>query len=78
MAAGRLDLPVLAWALESAVADDLNVMFGANFVGRGPNELDITLTVGREEQLRAIACHQTQVRATPSSADDWPYRPTER
>ena len=65
LAAGRLDLPVLAWALESVVADDLNGLFGANFVGRGPNELDITLTVGREEQLRAIACHQSQVTGNP-------------
>jgi LmbE family N-acetylglucosaminyl deacetylase len=65
LAAGRLDLPVLAWALESAVADGLNAMFGAKFVGRGPHELDIALTVDRAQQHRAIACHKSQATGNP-------------
>jgi len=64
-AAGRLALPVLAWAVSEAVAAALNAEFGASFVGRPPDQIDITLTVERTRQLEAIACHRSQSGANP-------------
>jgi LmbE family N-acetylglucosaminyl deacetylase len=59
-AAGRLDLPVMAWAIRSQVADQLNTEFGAAFAGRADDEIDRYLTVDRTRQVAAIACHHSQ------------------
>lgn len=53
-------LPVLAWALPSPVALQLNSEFGTSFVGRDPADLDIQFTVSRLRQWRAIARHRSQ------------------
>ena len=65
LAAGPLGVPVLAWALEKAVADELNLALGTSFVGRDAGELDICVSVDRQKQLRAIACHQSQAEGNP-------------
>jgi LmbE family N-acetylglucosaminyl deacetylase len=64
-AADRLHLPVLAWSVPSPVAVVLNVEFGANFTGRARLEIDVTLSVDRTSQLRAIACHRSQSAHNP-------------
>jgi len=43
-AAEHLGLPVLAWAVTDRVAAALNAEFGSTFAGRGPGEVDLTLT----------------------------------
>lgn len=58
-------LPVLEWGLPHAVADALNEEFGASFVGLGPDELPIVITVDRTRQLAAAHEHVTQ--AVPGS-----------
>lgn len=63
-AAGRRSLPVLGWALPAVVAERLNVEFGAAFAGYAASRL-IAVTVGRERQRLAIACHASQ--AVPGS-----------
>lgn len=60
VAADRLGLPVLAWAVPDAVARRLNVEFGTGFVGRLDHEVDLVLEVDRQVQLRAISCHASQ------------------
>ena len=65
VSADRLGLPVLAWALSSAIAADLNDVFGANFVGREPSEIDVELTVDRALQRQAISCHVSQSSNNP-------------
>lgn len=64
-AAGRLDLPVLAWAIEAKVAARLNSEFATTFVGREGCDVDFSIAVDRTEQLAAIACHRTQSGANP-------------
>ena len=58
--AGRLGLPVLAWALPIAVAETLNGEFGTDFVGRDRSEIDFVIDVDRRLQHEAIACHASQ------------------
>ncbi|HEV2369580.1 MAG TPA: PIG-L deacetylase family protein [Acidimicrobiales bacterium] len=60
IAADRLDLAVLAWALPDAAARRLNVEFGTGFVGRLDHEIDLVLDVDRRPQLKAIRCHASQ------------------
>jgi N-acetylglucosamine malate deacetylase 2 len=65
VAAASLKLPVLAWAIESKVADSLNRVFGTCFSGREPAELDIRTNVDRERQWLAIECHRSQAIDNP-------------
>ncbi len=66
LVAGReLEVPVLGWAVTRPVADALNSEFCTTFVGREPGEVDMTLSVDRELQLRAIACHRSQSGENP-------------
>ena len=58
-------LPVLAWALPRHVADALNGAFGASFVGRQDDALDLVVDVDRTRQHRAIACHASQLDDNP-------------
>lgn len=64
-AAGTTRLPVLAWTLPAGVAQALNAEFGTAFVGRDAADIDVTLTVSRERQRRAIACHRGQAIDNP-------------
>jgi N-acetylglucosamine malate deacetylase 2 len=64
-AARATGLPVLAWALPRSVAQRLNTELGTRFTGRAPSELDITLTVSRQRQWRAIARHRSQAIDNP-------------
>jgi len=60
--AGRkLGVPVWAWAIPARVAAALRDEFGAPFVGRDDDELDVTVPVDRSRQQRAIACHGSQL-----------------
>ena len=66
LAAEVLDLPVLAWTLPAAVADQLNEeMGGSAFSGCAPDEIDLRITVDRTHQIAASRAHHTQ--AVPSS-----------
>ena len=65
VAAERLDLAVLAWAIPDAAARRLNVEFGTGFVGRLDHEIDLVLEVDRQIQLRAIGCHASQSADNP-------------
>jgi len=64
-AATTLGLPVLAWALPEHIAASLNTEFGTTFMGRGPGEIDLEITVDRAQQRRAIACHASQSTDNP-------------
>lgn len=64
-AAPDLGLPVLAWALPAPVTERLNREFGAAFVGRGNDEIDIAITVDRTRQLDAIRRHRSQSADNP-------------
>lgn len=64
-AAATLGLPVLAWALPEHIAASLNTEFGTTFVGRGPEEIDLEITVDRAQQRRAISCHASQSTDNP-------------
>lgn len=61
----RLGIPVLAWAIPARVADELNAEFGAGFVGRPDHELPVRVSVDRDLQLAAIACHASQATDNP-------------
>jgi N-acetylglucosamine malate deacetylase 2 len=62
---GAPRLPVLAWSVPRPVAETLNAEHATSFVGRGDTEIDVTLTVDRDAQWRAIACHSSQSRDNP-------------
>ena len=64
-AATALGLGALAWCLPVEVADTLRGQYGAAFVGRPPEILDVRLTVDRSLQRQAAACHPSQ--AVPDS-----------
>ncbi|MEU4683851.1 PIG-L deacetylase family protein [Streptomyces xinghaiensis] len=64
-AAGGLGLPVLGWTVPEAVADRLRREYGAAFDGHPPEAVDLTVTVDRAPQLKAVACHRSQ--AVPGS-----------
>ncbi len=63
--AGDLDVTVLAWTLPAAVARLLNDEFGAGFVGRDTADIDLRVRVERARQLRAMACHHSQLTDNP-------------
>lgn len=65
VAAERLDLPVLAWAVREEVARALNDQFGTLFSGRCPSEIDYRIGADRHAQLAAIACHRSQSARNP-------------
>ncbi|MEO7753974.1 MAG: PIG-L deacetylase family protein [Terracoccus sp.] len=56
-------IPVLGWALPTAVARALNADDGGSFVGH--DDLDLTVLVDRARQRRAIEAHASQ--AVPGS-----------
>jgi LmbE family N-acetylglucosaminyl deacetylase len=58
-------IPVLGWALTEAVAEQLNDQFGATFVGRPPESIDLVVEVDRVHQHRAIRCHASQSTENP-------------
>jgi LmbE family N-acetylglucosaminyl deacetylase len=64
-AAEQLGLPVLGWTVPIEVAQQLGQEFGAGFVGHADAEIDVHLTVSRDRQRRAVACHPSQ--AVPGS-----------
>lgn len=64
-AAERLGLPVLVWTIPDHVAEVLNAEFGAGFVGCPQQQIDLTITVDRDAQHAAIACHATQSTDNP-------------
>jgi LmbE family N-acetylglucosaminyl deacetylase len=57
---GAPDVAAIAWSIPREVAGALNAEFDTQFAGRGPNEIDVVLTVDRPAQLRAIDCHASQ------------------
>ncbi|MFW6090341.1 MAG: PIG-L deacetylase family protein, partial [Actinomycetota bacterium] len=63
--ADGLDPPVLGWTIPDAVARQLNREFGVTFRGHAPDEIGLTVTVDRTQQLEAIKCHASQ--AVPGS-----------
>jgi LmbE family N-acetylglucosaminyl deacetylase len=65
VAADRIRLPVLAWAIPVSVASRLNTEFGTAFVGCSDRDLDIVLRVDRARQRRAIAEHRSQSASNP-------------
>jgi len=58
-------LGVLAWTLPADVTAVLNGEFGAGFVGREPDTIDVVLPVDRARQRTAVAAHPSQ--AVPGS-----------
>jgi N-acetylglucosamine malate deacetylase 2 len=56
-----LDITVIAWAVPITVARLLNREFGSRLVGREPAEIDLRVAVDRTRQLRAMACHDSQL-----------------
>lgn len=64
-AARHLGVPVWAWAIPTDVATALRTRFGAPFVGRDDDQLDLSITVDRSGQRRAIACHGSQLDDNP-------------
>ena len=56
---------VLSWSLPESVAQALNREFGATFVGRTDQELDLSVEVDRGRQRKAIACHASQSSDNP-------------
>jgi len=62
---GAPEVPLLGWNVPTAVGDILNAEFGTSFVGQPAGEFDLVLTVDREAQLRAIACHASQSTDNP-------------
>lgn len=65
-AAHVLGVDALGWTIPAAVAQALRTEVGADFVGRGPSDIDIVIRVDRVGQRRAVDCHPSQ--AVPGSA----------
>lgn len=66
LAAEVLDLPVLAWSLPTAVAEQLNTELGETaFRGTPPEQIDLSVAVDRAHQISASREHHSQ--AVPSS-----------
>lgn len=63
--ARQKQIPVLAWALPLGIALTLNREFGTSFYGRPPSQIDLTLSVDRTTQRRAIGCHPSQADHNP-------------
>lgn len=62
--AAHCDLPILAWSLPAAIADQLGRESGQPFVGRPPDELDLCIRVARAAQRRAAFAHASQLSPT--------------
>jgi N-acetylglucosamine malate deacetylase 2 len=62
--AAGLGLPVLAWALPAAVADQLRAETGQPFAGQLPGDIDLCVRVDRARQRRAALMHVTQAAPT--------------
>jgi LmbE family N-acetylglucosaminyl deacetylase len=54
-------LPVLAWALPTAIADRLRAETGQLFTGQPPDRLDLCIRVDRTRQRRAALAHASQI-----------------
>lgn len=66
VAAGRrLGMAVYAWAIPDRVASRLRDEFGAPFVGRDDDDLDVELLVDRRAQAAATDCHGSQLFDNP-------------
>jgi N-acetylglucosamine malate deacetylase 2 len=65
-AAIAAELPVLAWALPTAIADRLRAETGQPFTGQPPDCLDLCVRVDRASQRRAALMHASQI--SPSAA----------
>jgi N-acetylglucosamine malate deacetylase 2 len=66
LAAAKLGLPVLGWALSEEVAARLNHEFGTGFTSQLDEEVDLRVTVERARQR--VASHSLQDPALPGSA----------
>jgi N-acetylglucosamine malate deacetylase 2 len=64
-AARQLGIPVWGWALPERVAAALRAEFGAPFVGRDDDEVDLLVPVDRTRQQHAVACHGSQLLDNP-------------
>lgn len=65
VAARQLGIPVWGWAIPGRVAAALRAEFGAPFVGREDDELDLVLSVDRTRQQHAVGCHGSQLLDNP-------------
>jgi LmbE family N-acetylglucosaminyl deacetylase len=63
--ASDVGIPVLAWTLSEAVANQLNDQFETSFVGRRSEDIDMVVEVDRVRQHRAIRCHASQSNENP-------------
>jgi LmbE family N-acetylglucosaminyl deacetylase len=61
LAAGAAGLPVLAWALPTAIADRLHAETGQPFIGQPPDRLDLCVRVDRTRQRQAALAHASQI-----------------
>jgi N-acetylglucosamine malate deacetylase 2 len=61
LAAMATGLPVLAWALPTAVAGRLRAETGQPFTGQPPGRLDLCIRVDRTRQRRAARAHASQI-----------------
>jgi LmbE family N-acetylglucosaminyl deacetylase len=61
LAAMATGLPVLAWALPTAIADRLRAETGQPFTGQPPHRLDLRVQVDRTRQRRAALAHASQI-----------------
>lgn len=78
-AAEFLGLPVLAWTLPAAVADQLREETGQPFTGQPPGQLHLRVPVSRTAQRHAAAAHASQISPTAvlwrrlQLLGDWEY-----
>lgn len=63
--AATLGIAALGWTVPNSVAEVLNAEFGSQFAGHGPSDIDLSITVDRARQRRAIDLHPSQ--AVPGS-----------
>jgi N-acetylglucosamine malate deacetylase 2 len=61
LAAAATGLPVLAWALPTAIADRMRAETGQPFTGQLPDDLDLCIRVDRTRQRRASLAHASQI-----------------
>ncbi len=61
LAAMATALPVLAWALPTAIANRLRAETGQPFTGQPPDRLDLCIRVDRTRQRRAALMHTSQI-----------------
>jgi LmbE family N-acetylglucosaminyl deacetylase len=61
LAATATGLPVLAWALPTAIADQLRAETSQPFTGQPPDRLDLCIPVNRTRQHRAALAHVSQI-----------------